>query len=179
MRWKHILWIVRSLLKTRSEECVLLERFQLLRQISDVLLPEYRFKWPQMSWWSDNGFNQYLAKFEELTGNNTDRRWNVWQLLRFIASVDGDTAEVGVYRGATSWLICAASAVSKLGCSGRIHHVFDSFAGLSEPSEHDGDHWYKGALACGEEEAGRNLIDVSQYVAVRFSKDGSLTDSAR
>jgi O-methyltransferase len=131
-----------------------LERFQALRTIAALILPEYRFKWPQMAWWTNGVFSSYLSRFKELDGNNTDRRWALCQLLRLIASVEGDTAEVGVYRGASSWLICAANAESK---KTRIHHMFDSFEGLSEPGSHDGDHWYKGALACPEDEVRRNL----------------------
>jgi hypothetical protein len=69
----------------------------------------------------------------------------VHELIRLVDGVPGDTAECGVFKGAGSYLICAANAVS----SGRDHHVFDSFAGLSEPADVDGSHWTAGNLAFG------------------------------
>lgn len=129
----------------------LLRRFYVLKRIASVLLPEYRFKWPQMAWWDDSDFNAYLGKFRELDGNNSDRRYAVNQLLRLTLGVEGDTAEVGVFEGAMSWLILQA------GEGRRQHHVFDSFEGLSKPEPVDGSHWTPGALACAEDVVHRNL----------------------
>lgn len=139
----------------------LLQRFELLRLLADRVLPEYRFKWPQMDWWQSPAFNDYLDRFDERFGNNADRRWLVAQLLRLVADVPGDTAEVGCYRGAMSWLICASNQRSE---QRRVHHLFDSFEGLSLPSANDGKHWRTGDLACGESVVHANL---SQF-ASRF-----------
>ncbi|MBK9136828.1 MAG: class I SAM-dependent methyltransferase [Betaproteobacteria bacterium] len=106
-----------------------------------------------MTWWDDAAFNDYLRKFQELDGNNSDRRYLVSQLLRLTAAVPGDTAEVGVFQGAMSWLILRANAGQ------RQHHLFDSFEGLSNPNPVDGNHWTQGALACGEEAVRRNLAE--------------------
>jgi O-methyltransferase len=129
----------------------LLDRFSLLRRFASHIIPEYRFKWPQMDWWDDRDFNAYLRRFDEYDGNNADRRYAVAQLLRLIPAAPGDTAEVGAYRGAMSWLICAA------GDNQRMHHIFDSFEGLSTPTTVDGEHWSTGALACDEGTVQRNL----------------------
>jgi O-methyltransferase len=129
----------------------LLRRFYLLKRVASVLLPEYRFKWPQMAWWEDREFNAYLGRFRELDGNNSDRRYAVSQLLRLTQGVEGDTAEVGVFEGAMSWLILRA------GEGRRQHHVFDSFEGLSKPRKVDGSHWTAGALACAEDAVHCNL----------------------
>lgn len=93
----------------RRGQRTLLRRFYLLRKIASLVLPEYRFKWPQMAWWDDADFNDYLARFNELEGNNSDRRYSVSQLLRLTQGVDGDTAEIGVFEGAMSWLILRAN----------------------------------------------------------------------
>lgn len=116
------------------------------------LIPDYRFTWYQMEWWSDAEFNTYLEKFGERHRFNSHRRWMLWQLTRLIEAVPGDTAECGVFEGSSSWLICSA-----IQGHGRVHHLFDSFEGLSEPQPADGDYWTKGALAVGEQAARANL----------------------
>ena len=119
-------------------------RLELVRHLVRGVIPNYRLKWPQMTWWEDPSFDQYLEKFGEKDGFNADRRFCLWQLLRLVDAVEGDTAECGVYRGAGSYLICAGNAVSRMP---RTHHAFDSFEGLSEPSNKDGSHWRTGDLA--------------------------------
>lgn len=135
----------------RAGSATLLRRFYLLKWIASFLLPEYRFKWPQLAWWNDADFTQYLVRFDELNGNNSDRRYAVSQLLRLTQGVDGDTAEIGAYEGAMSWLILRA------GGGHRQHHVFDSFEGLSKPTALDGAHWEQGTLACAEDVVKHNL----------------------
>ncbi len=127
-------------------------RFRILQKIGRVIMPSYRFGWPQLLWWKDEKFNTYLAHFDELQGCNTDRRWMVHQLLKLISSVPGDTAECGVYKGATSYLICQAANDIR-----REHFIFDSFEGLSQPASEDGTHWTKGDLATPLERAKANL----------------------
>jgi O-methyltransferase len=133
------------------------ERFAILREIGAIVLPEYRFKWPQLDWWSNEAFTGYLRRFSELHDNNTDRRWMLWQLLRLVDSLTGDTAECGVYAGASSYLICRRNRL--LSGTPRRHYVCDSFEGLSAPSEHDGCHWTAGDLACDEATVRRNLAE--------------------
>lgn len=123
-----------------------------LKMISDRLIPDYRLSWHQMDWWHDQDFNAFLDRFEERRGFNTHRKWTLWQLLRLTGSVEGDTAECGVFRGGSSWLICAAGRDR-----GRIHHLFDSFEGLSRPGADDGSYWKPGDLATGEDTVLANL----------------------
>lgn len=111
-----------------------------------ALIRDYRFTWDRIEWWSDAGFNAFLDRFRERNRFNTHRRWMLWQLLRLIEQVPGDTAECGVFRGAGSWLICAGTEGS-----GRKHHLFDSFEGLSPPQGPDGSYWAKGDLTAGED----------------------------
>lgn len=150
MKIRNALSLYRSILfcPPNTPETVL-SRFGVLRRIAATILPEYRFKWPQMQWWQDTAFTAYLQRFGEETGCNSDRRYAVGQLLRMMP--DGDTAEVGAYQGAMSWLICAA------GRQKRMHHIFDSFEGLSQPVMDDGTHWTKGDLACDETTVRSNL----------------------
>lgn len=124
----------------------------ILSRMAQRLVPDYRLTWHQLDWWRDPEFNAYLDRFRERHGFNTHRKWTLWQLLRLIEDVEGDTAECGVFEGASSWLICAGTSGK-----GRMHHLFDSFEGLSEPSPADGGYWRAGSLAAGEHVVRENL----------------------
>jgi O-methyltransferase len=132
------------------EDVALAPRLRLLRLVGKLLVPSYRFKWPQLDWWKNEEFTSYLDWFGELGALNDDRRWMVYQLLRLVAHIPGDTAECGVFRGATSYLICRANKQSR--ARGKTHHLFDSFQGLSQPARSDGVHWAKGDMRCEVEE---------------------------
>ncbi|MGR9105936.1 MAG: TylF/MycF/NovP-related O-methyltransferase [Gammaproteobacteria bacterium] len=138
-----------------------LDRFEMLRCIARFLVPEYRFKWPQMAWWNDSLFNEYLIRFDELDGMNTDRRWMLHQLLRMVADIPGDTAECGVYKGAGSYLICLANRENQK--FARTHYIFDSFEGLSEPLDCDGGHWKQGDLSSPLESLQNGLSDFQAF----------------
>lgn len=137
-------------------------RFYALRDLGAILTPNYRFKWPQMDWWSDAQFNGYLERFGESDGMNCDRRWMLSQLLKLVDSVPGDTAECGVFAGASSYLICDANSRATLG--EKRHHMFDSFEGLSQPDAVDGAHWSKGDLAYGVDLVRDNLEEFDNTV---------------
>ncbi|HYX50034.1 MAG TPA: TylF/MycF/NovP-related O-methyltransferase [Ktedonobacteraceae bacterium] len=144
------------------EDRALAPRLRLLRLAGRVLVPSYRFKWPQLQWWQNKLFTNYLDRFGELSVLNTDRKWMVYQLLRLTAHLTGDTAECGVFRGATSYLICRANQES---AHPKMHHIFDSFEGLSQPSTEDGVHWSKGDLGCSLSDVQKRL---SQFDQVAF-----------
>ena len=127
-------------------------RLAALKILADRFIPDYRLTWHQMDWWHDRDFNAYLERFGERAGFNTQRRWMLWQLLRLIRDVPGDTAECGVFEGSSSWLMCSATQ----NC-GRTHHLFDSFEGLSEPQAEDGHYWRAGVLAAPEDVVLQNL----------------------
>ena len=132
-------------------------RFNLLRLAGRILAPNYRFKWPQMEWWDEPGFNHFLVKFNEIAGLNTDRRWMLYQLMRLAKNVPGDTAECGVYAGAGSYIMCKVNQEDS--GTNRLHHIFDSFEGLSSPSELDGKHWREGDLSCSHNTVVDNLLE--------------------
>ena len=129
--------------------------FSILRRVGAWVSPQYRFQWPQMDWWHDEPFNQYLRRFDEAKGMNAGRRWTLYQLTRLVAAVPGDTAECGAFAGAGSYLICRS--VEEHPAGPRTHFVFDSFEGLSTPSAADGSHWTEGDLACALETVQTNL----------------------
>lgn len=137
----------------------LLLRFNLLRIIGRILVPSYRFKWPQIGWWDDSFFNEYLIRFSEINRMNTDRRWMLYQLMRLVENVPGDTAECGVYNGAGSYLICKVNQENRL--FKRTHYLFDSFEGLSKPLENDGNYWKEGDLSCSIDFINKTLSEFS------------------
>lgn len=148
-------WI-RGIPKIFERRHLKLWRFYSLLAVGRVLFPKYRFQWPQMDWWDDPDFNGYLERFGEMGWLNTDRRWTLSQLLRLTADVPGDTAECGVFKGASSYLICSANSRS---ARERWHFVFDSFEGLSSPTEADGEFWQAGDLTVSEGLVAGNLSE--------------------
>jgi len=152
--------------------------FRLLAKLKNLLSSEYRMKWPQLDWWKNEEFNNYLEAFDELDGFNTDRKWMLHQLIRLCHDVPGDTAECVAYLGGSSYLICASNSSNT--AFKKHHHIFDSFEGLSSPSKEDGSFWYKGALAIDEETVKRNLSPFSCFslykgwIPDRFSEVESL-----
>ena len=134
------------------------QRLEQIRSLSADIMPEYRFQWPQLDWIQNREFNEYLALFGETRQMDTHRRWMLYQLLRLVAPVEGDTAECGVFRGCGSWLILLEAKRAK-----RMHHIFDSFEGLSAPLREDGAHWKKGDLSAPETVVAQNLASFEGY----------------
>jgi O-methyltransferase len=103
------------------------------------------------AWVEDREFVEWALRFDP-TGSSIDRKFLLRELLKLVDHIEGDTAEAGVYEGASSWIICGARG-------GRsTHWAFDSFEGLSAPSEHDGDFWHAGDLTAAEADA-RALLE--------------------
>jgi len=131
-----------ELTKTEDKKMGMLSRF------ARIIFPKYRFVHPQIDWWENEDFTKYLAIFGEDKKFNTPRRWIMGQLMRLTESVPGDTAECGTFKGCSSWLIIKMNEASS---HERMHHIFDSFEGLSDPKEEDGVYWTQGTLSIGED----------------------------
>jgi hypothetical protein len=149
-------------------------RFRFLTELGRRILPDYRFSWPYLDWWSDPHFNSYLERFGERQHFNTDRRFMLYQLMRLIDDVPGDTVECGTFEGAGSYLMLLMNNASRK--HERWHHVFDSFEGLSPPESLDGEHWSKGDLSASLESVERNLSVSNRFslykgwIPARFSE---------
>lgn len=74
----------------------------------------------------------------------------LFMLVENTAKVPGDIAEVGVYSGGSAEVICEAKGEKTL-------HLFDTFEGLPEDSEHDED-FHKGQFAC-------SYLEVQNYLS--------------
>lgn len=117
-------------------------------------------------WFTDEAFLDTWRRFPEATRTIMDRRFVLLSAAESVRNLPGDTAECGVYRGAGSFLILASQAQA----AAKMHHVFDSFEGLSEPDARDdpGRHptaylWNKHDLAVGEEIVARNLAGFDRF----------------
>lgn len=97
------------------------------------------------------------------------RHFMIPQLLRSVAKVEGEFAEVGCFRGLSAYVAC--SVLLEIGRAEGFH-IFDSFAGLSEPAGQDHSPLLparqEGApnpFACTEAEVRKNL---SPFQFVRY-----------
>ena len=147
------IWTAGSLLwrayLRRDEEA----RYQLAEKLAGWIDPEYKFSEFGRLYLKDL---EFLRTYEALVGKNNyhslDRKYVLSELLKLIDQVPGDTAECGVFEGASSYFICRHTEGSE-----KKHHIFDSFEGLSQPDQRDGRYWNRGALAASEEKARTNL----------------------
>ena len=72
--------------------------------------------------------------------HHADLEW----LAPMVASIPGDFAEIGVFRGAAFRKVAALAAAQN-----KLAHAFDSFAGMDEPTAEDGTAYPKGRFDIG------------------------------
>lgn len=101
----------------------------------------------------DGAFRSFYGKHNPGNWRRLDRVWALREYARAVRPLPGITVECGVYQGLSSYLIREAT--------GKEHHGFDSFEGLSRPGLFDGSHWFEGALASPEAYARALLADFS------------------
>lgn len=135
--------------------------FRLLSKLAKRLVPSYRLTWPELAWFQDARLIDALSRFGENDGFNAHRKYALQQLIRLTDAVAGDTAECGVYKGCSSYIILEAN---KRATSRRTHHVFDSFAGLSLPGGKDGQYWSASDLSVDEAAVKTNLRDFENVI---------------
>lgn len=121
------------------------------------LCPAYQMEGAGKAWYDSPEIMDLCARFpSEWRGLHLPRKYNFMQLLKLVGKVPGDTAECGVFKGASSWLIMRHAGENPVG-GVRQHHIFDSFEGISEPGNDDGDYWTKGDLSCSQKKVAANL----------------------
>lgn len=130
-------------------------RYTLAERTAALLYPPYKFSEFGRTWLEDR---EFLALYARLCGernwHSLDRKWTLDQLAGLARDVPGDTAECGVFRGASSYFICRRTAGT-----GKEHHLFDAFEGLPAPREVDGAYWKEGHLAADPQTALRVLAE--------------------
>jgi O-methyltransferase len=132
------------------------QRFDLAEALAGMVYPEYRFSEFARIYLQDPDFAQfYQNHVSTYNFHSYDRKYLLREILKLCERVPGDTAECGVYEGAGSHLIgCHAARL------GRLHHMFDSFEGLSQPEVVDGTYWKRGAMSVPEERVRERLKDL-------------------
>ena len=129
-------------------------RYLLAERVAKRLHPEAVLGEPGKRWMhADAEFLATYARYYPAgIGRRAERLYALDQLVKLALAVPGDTVECGVWHGAASHFILARTQGT-----GRQHHMFDSWEGLSEPGAHDGTHWHKGSLSLDESVARENL----------------------
>jgi len=115
---------------------------------------------------------EYLNDFKGFSGGGKDvhdRKFVLYHLSKACKHLEANTAECGVYKGASSYLILKAMQNSKQ----RTHFVFDSFEGLSVPEKNDKPdnlysfHWKENDLSIAEEIVHKNLIEFQHVILLK------------
>lgn len=88
-----------------------------------------------------------------------DEAYQIRSAVLATAKVEGDIAEVGVFRGGTAKVICEVKGA-------RLLHLFDTFEGLPEPGKLDSA-FHKGQYACSLESVRDSLAG---FTGVEFYK---------
>jgi O-methyltransferase len=85
----------------------------------------------------DRGFARVHTLSAPFTMTSIERMYALWQALRHVLDrgVGGDIVECGVWRGGSSML--AAETLVAHGVTDRDLWLFDTFEGMSDPTEHD------------------------------------------
>lgn len=124
---------------------------------------------PNLAWLDDADYRAALAKVleREIEGIPNDRCYTLLDIARSLRGIDGDFAECGVRYGKSSLFLLTGAGPD----SPKRLHVFDSFAGLSDPGPQDvkssGDlEWAKGDLAVPEDIVRRNLAEFGDRVVL-------------
>ena len=137
--------------------------YVLADKLCGLIYPKYRFSEYSRSWLDDE---EFFRCFSLLHGpgdqHSADRKFFLKNLVKLAVGLEGDTAECGVYHGASSYLICECFQGQ-----GKTHHLFDSFAGLSEPTDIDGTHWHARQFASDEGTARNNLAEFEMVTSHR------------
>ncbi len=74
-------------------------------------------------WERQNEFNALYEQVREYTVVSKNRCFMLYQLSKYASNLDGDMAEVGVYKGGTAKLIAKTAPLKKC-------HLFDTFSGI-------------------------------------------------
>jgi O-methyltransferase len=132
------------------------QRFDMAEALAGMVYPDYRFSEFARMYLKDSEFARFYRDYVSTDNfHSYDRKYLLQEILKLCRRVPGDTAECGVYEGAGSYLIGRHAA--RLG---RLHHMFDSFEGLSQPEAIDGTYWKRGAMSVPENRVRARLKDL-------------------
>ena len=152
------LWLLRRT-QSANERTSLPAKLALLDQLRGYLMPEYVLSDYAKLWFEDEQFFETYHRLMPSSPQTAERKFFLRELLRLVTDLDGDTAEAGVFTGASSWFICASRQGRR-----SAHWAFDSFQGISSPAAPDGTFWRVGDLRVGSQVARAVLKDFDARV---------------
>jgi hypothetical protein len=131
-------------------------RFKLLTKLA--MRMGFRLVNKDVIWHRDEEFRQLIWRFDPNYSKVRARHYTLHELAKSVVDIPGDTAECGVYRGASRFLVLNTT----LGRC-KTHYLFDSFKGLSDPTLEDRPDssrmrlWQTGDFGAAEEVVRDNL----------------------
>jgi O-methyltransferase len=137
---------------------------------------------------TEKGFLEIYGLCKEYTGTSMERMYSLFKSVEYVVAnrLEGDFVECGVWRGGSVMLMAMALLMNH--CSNKSIFLYDTFEGLTRPTEKDVDFTGKPAadlfaedagsiLACSVEEVRRNLA-LSGYPLENFVfVKGDVTDT--
>lgn len=104
----------------------------------------------------DKDFIKILNTVRPFTMTSTERIFALYQSVKYVISnnIPGDFVECGVWRGGSAMVIALTSLA--MGDSSRHLYLYDTYEGMSEPTENDKDIYGHNAKA---------LLDIKEKVA--------------
>ncbi len=78
----------------------------------------------------DSNFLRIIEEIGDNRGADNDEQYTLYSSLKSMKNLSGDVAEVGVYKGGTSKLLCESKGKKNL-------YLFDTFEGLPKTKEYD------------------------------------------
>lgn len=127
-------------------------RFKLLEKINYFLLPTNFLGEYDKICFDDKSLLEIYLKYDKKNFRSFERKYVLKELIKLTRNVNGDTAELGVYFGATSEII-----LNEILDKNKKHHMFDSWEGLSSPGQKDGSFWKKNSLNSSFKVCEKNL----------------------
>jgi len=126
------------------------------------------------TWLEDKEFRRKFKELSPISPYSEERKYVLREFARFVRNVPGCMAECGCYQGASAYFMAREYPDVPM-------HLFDSFEGLPEPSEHDvpkhSDErpWQQGDFLTSEQTIRKNLHELKNifyhkgWIPDRFS----------
>ena len=151
-------------------------RYEMAERVAHAIHPDAVLGEPGKRWMREETefLQAYAHYYPQGLNRRAERLFAVNQLMKQALLVPGDTVECGVWYGAASHMIMRRTAGT-----GRTHHMFDSWEGISQPGANDGAYLQdKGMhhLSVGEDVARKNLSEFTHgrfyrgWIPTRFSE---------
>ena len=138
-------------------------RFKLAERIFNKIYPRYFIgEWGKICH-LDEEFIKWYNRLEGKNPHSFERKYTLKELIKLTLQVEGDTAELGVYFGASSYLIAKEGIKHN-----KKHHMFDSWEGLSKPTDEDGIYWSERDLTSSLKACIRNLEPLNKEFLIYY-----------